>query len=63
MAGPRGSKDPDIYDATVRILAHVFQSLSKSILAKRPGSVEEAVEASQAKNMEIIKQFFEGFAP
>jgi len=44
IAGPQASKDPHIYDATVRILGHVFQSPPERILAKWPKTVEEAVE-------------------
>jgi hypothetical protein len=44
VGGPRASKDPQIFDATKRILAHVFQSPPDRILDKWPKTVDEAVE-------------------
>ena len=44
IAGPQASKDLHIYDATKRILQHVFQPPPNRILAKWPKTVEEAVE-------------------
>jgi len=44
VAGPKASRDPHIYDATVRILGHVFQAPPERILSKWPKTVEAHVE-------------------